>query len=169
MRKILRGCMHLLISILLINLLGWRFLLDTNPTKCLIVVSAMPSMNHSDQTDLPVVSMRGGGSYSSRNGGVNGGGTRDEMRREGRCIPNICGNEAACKPHKDNTYSCVCPHDNSAPTDELRCPNRNTGIYFIYLFLSSFEMYYFTKYQLILKIFLPSLKSCINIWIIRCS
>ncbi|XP_077267488.1 high affinity nerve growth factor receptor isoform X2 [Temnothorax americanus] len=38
--------------------------------------------------------------------------------------PQICGKEAACYPFPDNTSKCVCPHDLSLPTSDLRCPNR---------------------------------------------
>lgn len=38
--------------------------------------------------------------------------------------PHICGKEAACRSFKDNTSKCVCPHDLSPPTTDLKCPNR---------------------------------------------
>ncbi|CAL1684805.1 unnamed protein product [Lasius platythorax] len=38
--------------------------------------------------------------------------------------PHICGKEAACRSFPDNTSKCVCPHDLSPPTADLRCPNR---------------------------------------------
>lgn len=38
--------------------------------------------------------------------------------------PQICGTEAACRSFADNTSKCVCPHDLSSPTSNLRCPNR---------------------------------------------
>ncbi|TGZ32398.1 Uncharacterized protein DBV15_06823 [Temnothorax longispinosus] len=38
--------------------------------------------------------------------------------------PQICGKEAACYPFPNNTSKCVCPHDLSLPTSDLRCPNR---------------------------------------------
>lgn len=41
--------------------------------------------------------------------------------------PHICGKEAACRTFADNTSKCVCPHDLSPPTPDLRCPNRLTG------------------------------------------
>ena len=41
--------------------------------------------------------------------------------------PQICGKEAACRRFPDNTSKCVCPHDLSPPTSDLRCPNRLTG------------------------------------------
>lgn len=45
---------------------------------------------------------------------------------KGGCRPGVCGDEAAC--HNLNPgYKCVCPHDNSKPTHDLRCPNRLLG------------------------------------------
>lgn len=41
--------------------------------------------------------------------------------------PHICGKEAACRSFEDNSSKCVCPHDLSSPTRDLRCPNRLTG------------------------------------------
>ncbi|XP_024222781.1 tyrosine-protein kinase transmembrane receptor Ror-like isoform X3 [Bombus impatiens] len=38
--------------------------------------------------------------------------------------PQICGKEAACRSFTDNTSKCVCPHDLSPPTTDLKCPNR---------------------------------------------
>ncbi|XP_034189337.2 tyrosine-protein kinase transmembrane receptor Ror isoform X3 [Osmia lignaria lignaria] len=38
--------------------------------------------------------------------------------------PHICGKEAACRSFDDNTSKCVCPHDVSPPTTDLKCPNR---------------------------------------------
>ncbi|XP_029164341.1 high affinity nerve growth factor receptor-like [Nylanderia fulva] len=38
--------------------------------------------------------------------------------------PHICGKEAACRSFPNNTSKCVCPHDLSSPTEDLRCPNR---------------------------------------------
>ncbi|XP_015121598.1 tyrosine-protein kinase transmembrane receptor Ror [Diachasma alloeum] len=43
---------------------------------------------------------------------------------EGRT--SICGDEAACWRLPNNTSKCVCPHDLSTPTDDLRCPIRFT-------------------------------------------
>ncbi|KAL6258099.1 hypothetical protein P5V15_010017 [Pogonomyrmex californicus] len=40
--------------------------------------------------------------------------------------PHICGKEAACRSFPDSTSKCVCPHDSSLPTSDLRCPNRLT-------------------------------------------
>ncbi|XP_024941360.1 muscle, skeletal receptor tyrosine protein kinase isoform X2 [Cephus cinctus] len=40
--------------------------------------------------------------------------------------PNICGKEAACRSFENNTSKCVCPHDLSSPTSDLKCPNRLT-------------------------------------------
>ncbi|XP_046385492.1 tyrosine-protein kinase transmembrane receptor Ror-like isoform X2 [Ischnura elegans] len=37
-----------------------------------------------------------------------------------------CGREAACRHFPNNTYACVCTHDSSPPTPDLRCPNRRT-------------------------------------------
>ncbi|XP_071448591.1 muscle, skeletal receptor tyrosine protein kinase-like [Hetaerina americana] len=38
-----------------------------------------------------------------------------------------CGREAACRHFpNNNTYACVCTHDSSPPTADLRCPNRRT-------------------------------------------
>ncbi|KAK0093840.1 hypothetical protein PV326_012506 [Microctonus aethiopoides] len=39
---------------------------------------------------------------------------------------HICGKEAACRNFPNNTSKCVCPHDLSTPTDELKCPVRST-------------------------------------------
>uniref|UniRef100_A0A1B6CKF4 Protein kinase domain-containing protein n=1 Tax=Clastoptera arizonana TaxID=38151 RepID=A0A1B6CKF4_9HEMI len=52
--------------------------------------------------------------------------TPDARIYEGECKPLICGLEAACRPFKNNTYICICPHDSSPPTKDLRCPNRLT-------------------------------------------
>lgn len=41
--------------------------------------------------------------------------------------PHICGKEAACRSFEDNSSKCVCPHDLSSPTWDLRCPNRLIG------------------------------------------
>ncbi|KAH0953922.1 hypothetical protein HN011_004321 [Eciton burchellii] len=38
--------------------------------------------------------------------------------------PHICGTEAACRSFPNNTSKCVCPHDLSPPTSDLKCPNR---------------------------------------------
>ncbi|KAL6447910.1 hypothetical protein ACFW04_000169 [Cataglyphis niger] len=38
--------------------------------------------------------------------------------------PHICGKEAACRTFSNSTSKCVCPHDLSPPTPDLRCPNR---------------------------------------------
>ncbi|PSN47551.1 hypothetical protein C0J52_08384, partial [Blattella germanica] len=42
------------------------------------------------------------------------------------CRPGLCGQEAACHPLPYNNYTCVCPHDGSEPTKDLKCPNRIT-------------------------------------------
>lgn len=42
--------------------------------------------------------------------------------------PHICGKDAACE-RKGSTSHCVCPHDKSPPTADLRCP-RVTGNYY---------------------------------------
>nr|CAD7568545.1 unnamed protein product [Timema californicum] len=42
------------------------------------------------------------------------------------CKPGLCGVDAACVPKGDGRYTCVCPHDNSPPTTDLKCPNRRT-------------------------------------------
>ncbi|KAJ9595213.1 hypothetical protein L9F63_013474, partial [Diploptera punctata] len=47
------------------------------------------------------------------------------LRSEG-CRPGLCGQEAACHPLPYNNYTCVCPHDGSEPTKDLKCPNRIT-------------------------------------------
>ena len=41
--------------------------------------------------------------------------------------PHICGTEAACQEVEDSTSRCICPHDKSPPTVDLRCPNRVIG------------------------------------------
>lgn len=41
--------------------------------------------------------------------------------KQGHCQMGICGKEAACMYHPNNTYSCVCPHDKSPPTKDWRC------------------------------------------------
>lgn len=41
--------------------------------------------------------------------------------------PRICGTEAACRSFPNNTSKCVCPHDLSPPTSDLKCPNRVIG------------------------------------------
>ncbi|XP_011494651.1 PREDICTED: tyrosine-protein kinase transmembrane receptor Ror-like [Ceratosolen solmsi marchali] len=38
--------------------------------------------------------------------------------------PHICGTEAACQEAEDSTSRCICPHDKSPPTADLKCPNR---------------------------------------------
>ncbi|KAH0563856.1 high affinity nerve growth factor receptor-like isoform X1 [Cotesia glomerata] len=58
--------------------------------------------------------------------------TDSEDRRESR-LTNchgkgpICGKEAACRTFPNNTSKCVCPHDLSPPTDDLKCPKRLTA------------------------------------------
>ncbi|KAG8235418.1 hypothetical protein J437_LFUL015874 [Ladona fulva] len=37
-----------------------------------------------------------------------------------------CGPEAACRAFPNGTFACLCPHDASPPTEDLRCPNRRT-------------------------------------------
>jgi len=44
------------------------------------------------------------------------------------CRPGLCGQEAACHPLGNKNYTCVCPHDGSEPTKDLKCPNRMTGM-----------------------------------------
>lgn len=44
--------------------------------------------------------------------------------------PYICG-EAACQQFDDNTSRCICPHDKSPPTADLKCPNRMTGWFYL--------------------------------------
>ncbi|XP_011304539.1 high affinity nerve growth factor receptor isoform X1 [Fopius arisanus] len=39
---------------------------------------------------------------------------------------NICGDEAACRQFPNNTSKCVCTHDSSTPTDDLKCLTRIT-------------------------------------------
>ncbi|KAF5283769.1 hypothetical protein FQA39_LY17207 [Lamprigera yunnana] len=41
--------------------------------------------------------------------------------KTGQCQKGICGKEAACLTHANNTYSCICPHDKSPPTKDWRC------------------------------------------------
>ncbi|KAB0797941.1 hypothetical protein PPYR_08934 [Photinus pyralis] len=41
--------------------------------------------------------------------------------KPGQCQKGICGKEAACLSHSNNTYSCICPHDKSPPTKDWRC------------------------------------------------
>lgn len=53
-------------------------------------------------------------------------------RRVGTCVrerheTKPCGSEAACRQLDPNTYFCVCPHDSSSPTEDLKCPKRITG------------------------------------------
>ncbi|XP_008547806.1 high affinity nerve growth factor receptor isoform X1 [Microplitis demolitor] len=40
---------------------------------------------------------------------------------------NICGTEAACRNFPNNTSRCICPHDLSPPTNDLKCPVRLTA------------------------------------------
>uniref|UniRef100_A0A1B6KVD3 Protein kinase domain-containing protein n=1 Tax=Graphocephala atropunctata TaxID=36148 RepID=A0A1B6KVD3_9HEMI len=49
-----------------------------------------------------------------------------EKVHDGDCRPGLCGNEAACKPVGGHRFICICPHDSSPPTADLRCPNRLT-------------------------------------------
>lgn len=38
----------------------------------------------------------------------------------------MCGPEAACRDFAiNNTSKCVCPHDGSTPTADLKCPHRS--------------------------------------------
>lgn len=46
---------------------------------------------------------------------------------DGGCVKGICGAEAACRPLPGGRHQCVCPHDSSPPTADLKCPNRITG------------------------------------------
>ncbi|XP_012288526.1 tyrosine-protein kinase transmembrane receptor Ror [Orussus abietinus] len=48
----------------------------------------------------------------------------DQKIIECRSRPHICGKEAACRSFENNTSICVCPHDSSPPTSDLKCPNR---------------------------------------------
>ncbi|GLV38614.1 Ror [Carabus blaptoides fortunei] len=57
---------------------------------------------------------------------VTRGGLTVKGRGVGACVRAQCGQEAACKPLPNNTYMCVCPHDFSPPTSDLKCPNRLT-------------------------------------------
>lgn len=51
--------------------------------------------------------------------------TGEQKQAEG-CRPGLCGQEAACHPLPNKNYTCVCPHDGSEPTKDLKCPNRMT-------------------------------------------
>ncbi|XP_063227224.1 BDNF/NT-3 growth factors receptor-like [Bacillus rossius redtenbacheri] len=51
---------------------------------------------------------------------------RDGNRSGSPCRPGVCGEDAACKVLPGNAHTCVCPHDGSPPTQDLRCPRRNT-------------------------------------------
>ncbi|XP_075212410.1 tyrosine-protein kinase transmembrane receptor Ror-like [Lycorma delicatula] len=46
--------------------------------------------------------------------------------KPGECTTGSCGTEAACHNFSNKTHTCVCPHDSSPPTNDLRCPNRRT-------------------------------------------
>ncbi|XP_043274530.1 muscle, skeletal receptor tyrosine-protein kinase-like isoform X2 [Venturia canescens] len=50
----------------------------------------------------------------------------DEWHRAVNCHenPDVCGKEAACRSFSRTTSKCVCPHDLSPPTRDLKCPNR---------------------------------------------
>lgn len=54
-----------------------------------------------------------------------------KVRHVGTCVGNResppCGLEAACKQTDINTYECLCPHDKSEPTEDMKCPKRHTG------------------------------------------
>lgn len=47
-----------------------------------------------------------------------------EIKKGCKHQPEICGTEAACRNFSNNTSKCVCPHDLSPPTSDLKCPNR---------------------------------------------
>nr|CAD7427655.1 unnamed protein product [Timema monikensis] len=51
---------------------------------------------------------------------------RSGFNHDQGCKPGLCGVDAACVPKGDGRYTCVCPHDNSPPTTDLKCPNRRT-------------------------------------------
>ncbi|KAK9713032.1 hypothetical protein QE152_g24601 [Popillia japonica] len=51
---------------------------------------------------------------------------RIPILRTGSCHKGICGQEAACKPYENNTYTCLCPHDSAPPTKDRKCPTRYT-------------------------------------------
>ena len=44
-------------------------------------------------------------------------------------IVGACGTEAACEEGPNSTSKCVCPHDKSEPTADLKCPNRIVGTF----------------------------------------
>lgn len=44
----------------------------------------------------------------------------------GKCEKGICGEEAACQQHPNETFVCLCPHDMQPPTTDGRCPTRKT-------------------------------------------
>lgn len=52
--------------------------------------------------------------------------------------PGMCGLEAACLKVDATTSKCICPHDKSEPTADLKCLNRSKGIYYKNIRLSSF-------------------------------
>lgn len=90
----------------------------------------MPAMNESNG---PIEVTRGGVSVKSR--GV------------GACVRAQCGQEAACKPLPNNTYMCVCPHDSSPPTPDLKCPNRLTGKITLYNYVVTKYFHFFFRSQ----------------------
>ncbi|BES88348.1 TyrKc [Nesidiocoris tenuis] len=47
--------------------------------------------------------------------------TLQDRIRKGTCKPETCAPEAACTPYGNDTYTCVCPHDLSPPTKDLKC------------------------------------------------
>ncbi|RZF41051.1 hypothetical protein LSTR_LSTR002683 [Laodelphax striatellus] len=48
---------------------------------------------------------------------------------EGSCSQGICGLEAACIDLGKGSHICVCPHDESSPTKDLRCPRKAVPVH----------------------------------------
>ena len=75
--------------------------------------------------------------------------------------PYVCGTEAACIESENNTSRCICPHDKSPPTADLKCPNRNIGkyrlLYLIYeiFFVLCIETTHITNVRYFLAISVP--------------
>ncbi|CAH0392803.1 unnamed protein product [Bemisia tabaci] len=49
--------------------------------------------------------------------------------KEGVCRPGLCGEEAGCKIVGDNLHACVCLHDQSIPTADLKCPRKTIPVH----------------------------------------
>lgn len=87
-------------------------------TRCVpITTYANIVLESSTNSSIPQSEVTTGTAFINRNSTITG--CKDR--------PLICGKEAACRSFDDNTSKCVCPHDSSPPTVDLKCPNRLIG------------------------------------------